>query len=573
MGRAWVEEGSVYRDDSDGIEVIDARSGSRYRFPVGQTLGAMIETICPGADPVILGARVNNRLRDLYFRAYQPLTVEYVDIRSPEGIRMYTSSLFFLLQKSVRDLLPESRLQVQHAVSRGYYCEITGIGDAVPQDLIGRVKARMQELVERDLPFRSCVVLTRDAIGIFEEQCDNQKVRLLESRKKLYTTLNELDGLYDYYYEALVPSSGYLQLFDLVSYYDGMLLKVPDRFNPGELERVVPQPQMYEVIQEHKEWLSILGIEDAGTINRESRTPLRCSVLVKVAEALHEKKLSAIADQIVHGHGGGACRVVLIAGPSSSGKTTTSKRLAIQLMVNGMMPHVISMDNYFVDREKTPRDEHGEYDFESFDALDAAAFQRDVGRLLAGEEVELPKFSFQEGRRFYDGTRMRLGDKGILLIEGIHGLNPRLVEGMPTDQIFKLYLSALTSISLDGLNRISSSDNRLLRRLVRDYQYRSYSACDTIARWQSVRRGEERNIFPYQEYADVMFNTALPYEIGVLKGLAEPILQEVPDNVPQYSEAVRLLSFLEFFEPIPLQHVPGNSLLREFLGGSSFSYE
>lgn len=558
-------------EQRERIEVICVNTGERHFVEPGMTLEAIRELIGMRLNHTVIGAKVNNRLRDLRFRAYTPVTVEFIDITDTAGIRMYTNSLFFLLQKAVREELPECRLWVQHSVSKGFYCEIQGHDGPLSYELISRLHERMQRLVARDVPFESSTTLTKDAIEIFSRQGDMQKVRLLQSRRRLYTTLNGLDGIWDYYYEALVPSTGYLECFDLVKYYDGMLLMVPQRKAPEELEELVLQPMMFDIFQEYRQWVRILGIEDAGTINQRVKMPTGACTLIQVSEALHEKKVATIADAIASREPG--IRVVLVAGPSSSGKTTFSKRLAVQLMVSGMTPHMISLDNYFVDREKTPRDASGEYDFEAFDALDIERFNDDLQAMMRGEKVELPKFSFKTGKRYFDGDFLTLEKRGVLIIEGIHALNPKLSERIPQERKFKVYLSALTSISLDGLNRIASSDNRLLRRMVRDYQYRGYSAVDTIRRWNSVRRGEDRNIFPFQEEADVMFNSALPYEFGVLKRLAEPILQEVPNFEKEYSEAVRLLRFLEFFEPISDESIPPTSILREFLGGSSFKYE
>lgn len=552
------------------IEIICQNTGDRYYVEPGMSLLELADQIGIKLGHPILGAMVNNRLRDLHFRVFMPKTVEYIDITHSAGIRMYTRSLFFLLQKAVRDEMPSCRLRVDHSVSKGFYCQISRYGEPVEYPLIFRILERMRSLVARDVTFESRSTLTKEAIEIFTRQDDPEKVRLLESRPRLYTTLYGLDGIWDYYFEGLVPSTGYLQHFDLVKYYQGMLLLAPQQRRPEMLEELVVQNKMFEIFQEYKDWGEILGIEDAGSINQQVRKG-NAGDLVKVSEALHEKKVAQIAD-MVRGREH-PVRVVLVAGPSSSGKTTFSKRLAVQLRVAGLQPHTLSLDNYFVDREKTPRDESGEYDFEALGALDIELFNNDLLQMLAGVEVQLPKFSFEKGKRYFDGTTLALEPNGVLIIEGIHALNPELTARIPAEEKFKVYISALTSISLDGCSRIASSDNRLLRRMVRDYHFRSYSAVETIRRWGSVRRGEERNIFPYQEEADVMFNSALPYEFGVLKQLAETVLLEVPDFVPEYSEAVRLLKFLEVFVPISDTWVPPNSILREFLGGSSFSYD
>lgn len=551
------------------IEVICENTARRYSVLPGMTLLEFCKSQQIDLPYPVLGAMVNHRLRDLRLRLLIPVTVEFIDITHAAGIRMYTRSLFFLLQRAVREVMPSCRLRVSHSVSRGYYCVISGYEQPIEYPLIFSILEKMREFIGRDLPFESKRMTTEEAIAIFEQQGDPEKVRLLQSRPKLYTTLYALDGVYDYYLEGLVPSTGYLERFDLVKYYQGMLLRVPQQKSPESLEELEIQDKMFEIFREYQDWVEVLGIKDAGTINLRVRKG-EGGDLVKVSEALHEKKVAQIADTI-HSRGD-LIRLILIAGPSSSGKTTFSKRLAVQLQVAGLRPHTLSLDNYFVNRENTPRDEKGDYDFESLDALDVAKFNDDLLALMAGERVELPKFSFERGERYFDGSFLQLEPNGILVVEGIHGLNPLLTDRIPRERKFKIYISALTSISLDGQSRIASSDNRLLRRMVRDQRYRSYGAIQTIRRWGSVRRGEDKNIFPYQEESDIMFNSALPYEFGVLKQFAEPILNEVPDSVPEYSEAVRLLRFLRVFSPIGQEEIPPTSILREFLGGSSFSY-
>ena len=567
MDRGAVKESIT--TSNGAIEVICENTARRYSVLPGMTLLEFCKSQQIDLPYPVLGAMVNHRLRDLRLRLLIPVTVEFIDITHAAGIRMYTRSLFFLLQRAVREVMPSCRLRVSHSVSRGYYCVISGYEQPIEYPLIFSILEKMREFIGRDLPFESKRMTTEEAIAIFEQQGDPEKVRLLQSRPKLYTTLYALDGVYDYYLEGLVPSTGYLERFDLVKYYQGMLLRVPQQKSPESLEELEIQDKMFEIFREYQDWVEVLGIKDAGTINLRVRKG-EGGDLVKVSEALHEKKVAQIADTI-HSRGD-LIRLILIAGPSSSGKTTFSKRLAVQLQVAGLRPHTLSLDNYFVNRENTPRDEKGDYDFESLDALDVAKFNDDLLALMAGERVELPKFSFERGERYFDGSFLQLEPNGILVVEGIHGLNPLLTDRIPRERKFKIYISALTSISLDGQSRIASSDNRLLRRMVRDQRYRSYGAIQTIRRWGSVRRGEDKNIFPYQEEADIMFNSALPYEFGVLKQFAEPILNEVPDSVPEYSEAVRLLRFLRVFSPIGQEEIPPTSILREFLGGSSFSY-
>lgn len=552
------------------VEIVIENTGQKVRVTPGHSLLEISKIFEIKSDYQILGAMVNNQLKELDYEVFTPKTVRYIDISHPAGMRMYQRSLFFLLQKAVRDIIPGGKVRIEHSVSKGFYCEIDGCNLPLELPLIFNICDRMREIVAADLPFRRDKVLTSDAIKLFRELGYEDKARLFETRPTLYTSVYYLGDMADYFFGSLVPSTGYLKVFDLTKYYDGMLLRVPKRFKPDELEDVVIQNKMFEIFQEYKDWLEILGVENVGAINQEVANG-NASELIKISEALHEKKVADIADRIYQQPE--LVRLVLISGPSSSGKTTFAKRLAIQLKVNGLKPYTISLDNYFVDREKTPKDEFGNYDFEALNALDVEYFNNDLVKLLKGEEVEIPKFSFEEGKRFFDGTKLKIEPNGVIIIEGIHALNPELTHLIPNNQKFKVYVSALTSISIDGINRIPTTDNRLIRRIVRDYRYRGYSATDTIGRWESVRRGEERNIFPFQEEANVMFNSALLYEFSVLKRFAEPIIQEVPPTCPEYDEAQRLLKFLSYFAPISEREVPPTSIIREFLGGSTFSYK
>lgn len=552
------------------VEVICENTKERKKLKPGLNLLEISKAFGLKLEHQILGAMVNNELKELDYEVYSPKTVRFIDITHADGMRMYQRSLFFVLQKAVSDVVPGARVQVEHSVSKGFYCEIEGMYEPIELPLIFGIGDRMREIVAEDLPIRRDKVLTKDVVQMYRETGHEEKASLFETRATMYTSVYYINGTADYFYGCLVPSTGYLKAFDLVKYYQGMLLMVPKRSNPVELEDIVLQNKMFDIFQEYKEWVEILGVSTVAAINKQIKSK-NTSELIKISEALHERKVIQIADEIYSRRD--KVRIVLISGPSSSGKTTFAKRIAIQLKVMGLAPHTISLDNYFVDREQTPLDENGEYDFESLGALDVDTFNNNLVDLLEGKKVDLPKFSFETGKRFYDGTSLQIESNGIIIIEGIHGLNPNLTPLIEPEKKFLIYISALTSLSIDGTNRIPTTDNRLIRRIIRDYKYRGYSALDTISRWESVRRGEDHNIFPYQEEADVMFNSALLYEFGILKTYAEPILREVPMNVPEYAEARRLMKFLNFFTRIPDEEIPPTSILREFLGGSTFSYK
>jgi len=552
------------------VQIICENTGKRELIKPGLSLLEVSQAIGVKLAHPILGAMVNNELRELDYCIYSPKTIRFIDITHPAGMRMYQRSLFFLLSKAVRDVVPGGKLRIEHSVSKGFYCEIEGLNESLEYPLIFSISDRMHEIVDQNLPFSRDKVLTTDVVKLFRDLGDDEKANLFETRSTLYTSVYYLNDSVDYFFGSLVPSTGYLKVFDLVKYYQGMLLMVPKRSNPNEMEDIVLQNKMFDIFREYREWVDIIGVSSVATINKQVQQG-GAGELIKISEALHERKVIQIADQIYSRRD--KVRIVLISGPSSSGKTTFAKRIAVQLKVSGLKPYTISLDNYFVDREKTPRDEHGEYDFETIHALDIEYFNQDLIRLLRGEEVELPKFSFETGKRFFDGTKLAIESNGIIIIEGIHALNPELTHLIESERKFRIYISALTSLSIDGTNRIPTTDNRLIRRIIRDYRYRSYSALDTISRWESVRRGEDGYIFPYQEEADVMFNTSLLYEFGILKPFAEPILAQVPMNVPEYAEARRLLKFLSYFVGIPYDEIPPTSILREFLGGSTFSYK
>ena len=537
-----------------GISLLDIYSGFGLNMPYG---------------PV--NAKVNNKVESLTFRVYNNKDVEFQDIYTSSGMRTYVRSLCFILCKAVEDLYPNGSIMLEHPVSKGYYCQLK-LDRSIGLDDIHRIKQRMKEIIAEDLPFVRYEKHTTEVVELFRQKGMNDKVHLLETSDNLYSYYYTLGDTIDYYYGSLLPSTGYIHLFDLIKYYDGLLLQVPNRSNPDKLEEILKQEKMLEVFKEHRRWNQILGIGTVGDFNKACNAGY-ATELINVSEALQEKRISQIADEIFHrGQKGQPVKLILISGPSSSGKTTFSKRLSVQLMANGLKPYPISLDDYFVDREDTPKDENGNYDYESLYALDLNFFNQQLQTLLKGEEVELPRFNFTTGKREWSGKHLRVDDNMILILEGIHALNPELTPHIPTESKFKIYVSALTTILLDNHNYIPTTDNRLLRRIIRDYKYRGYSAEETISRWPSVRAGEEKWIFPYQENADVMFNSALLFELAIIKDYAEPILRKVPNNRPEYSEAYRLRKFLGYFVPLQDKELPPTSLLREFLGGSSFRY-
>lgn len=521
-----------------------------------------------GFEPIC--ARVNNKNEPLAYNIFQPKMVEFLSTANPSGERAYIRSLCMVLYRAVSRVVPEATLSIEHSISRGYYCRL-GRDITCTPSLVDAIAAEMRSIVERDLPFEIHEALTSDVIPLFEAQGLDDKVELLRTSHQLYTTYYTLDGIADSYYGTLAPRTGMLRVWELRPFKEGFLLVGFDRDNPNMPPAHVTQEKMYRAFTDYVDFNRIVGVCNVGSLNAmvEAR---RANDLVNVAEALHEKALARISDEITRRYREGGARIVLIAGPSSSGKTTTTKRLAIQLMTNLLNPCLISLDNYFVDREHTPVDHTGDFDYESLYALDLEQFNRDLNAILDGEEVALPTYNFETGRRQYKGNTLKLGPGSILLIEGIHGLNPGLTANIEERMKFRVYVSALTTITIDNHNWIPTTDNRLLRRIIRDHKYRGTSAVETIRRWPSVRRGEETWIFPYQENADATFNSSLLYELGVMKDFAEPILKKVPHDVVEYSEAYRLLKFLSYFNSIDLRMIPSTSLLREFLGGSSFKY-
>ena len=544
-------------------------TGVEKAYPFGTTLKEIIEDQRLDIGEDILGAMVNFTLKELDYMVYKPKTVNFIGYSHPEGRRMYERSLSMVLFKALYDLYPQYFLKIEHSVQGGLYCEIDGVEETVDfYSLVDTLKGRMQEIIDKDIPFEREELKTKEALKIFEEFGLKDKCILIKTRRQFYSSVYKLENVVNYFYGYLVPSTGYLKNFNLIKYLDGMLLVLPKSDNPKELEPVIERKKIFEIYQEFKDWVDIIGVPNVGRLN-ELVLEKRVGDIIKISEALQEKKVACIAEKI---HAKETARVVFISGPSSSGKTTFAKRLGVQLAVIGFKPVVISMDNYFVDREKTPRDENGNYDFESPEALDLKLFNENIMDLIDGKEIDVPKFSFSEGKRFYDGTKLKLADNGIIIVEGIHGLNPKISQSIPEERKFKVYVSALTPLNIDSNNRIPTTDNRLIRRMVRDAKYRGYSALETLQRWPSVRAGEEKHIFPYQENADMMFNTALTYELGVLKHWAIPLLRDVPPDVPELSEAKRLLKFLSYFVSIGDKEIPPTSILREFLEGSSFNY-
>ena len=514
-----------------------------------------------------VSARVNNKVEGMHYRVYNSKDVEFLDMTSSSGSRAYTRTLFFVLCKAVQDIYPATDVVIDIPVSNGFYVDIR-LGRPVVDEDVNIIRRRMQEIIDARMPIRRFTVPTEEAVALFQEKGDVEKVKLLKTSGSIYTTYYKIGDYVDYYYGTLLTNTSQLYLFGLEKYYDGMLLRIPSLKNPDVLGEMTRQDKMFEIFKEHHRWQSILGIRTVGDFN-QAIDANHATDIINISEALQEKKIAKIAEEIASRKG---VKLVLLAGPSSSGKTTSCKRLSIQLAVNGLKPLQISLDDYFVDREKTPKDASGEYDYESIYALDLDLINEQFNALFRGEEVELTKYDFQSGKSKKSGNKLKMNDNNVLVVEGIHALNPELTAHIPQEQIFRVYASALTTILLDNHNYIPTTDNRLLRRIIRDYKYRGVSAQETIHRWPSVRAGENKWIFPFQENADAMLNTAMLYELAVIKTQAEPLLQQVPENCEEYAEAYRLLKFLKYFKGIPYNNLPPTSLLREFLGGSSFHY-
>lgn len=540
-----------------------------HNFPLGISLLEIYNKLGINLKYKVVAARVNYKVEDLNFLIYKPKDIEFIDSSIPSGMRVYVRSLSMVLAKAVNDLFPHAILRIEHPISKGYYCQIENLGQSITPEIISTIRDNVQKIISHAEP----IIVEEKQIEPVKELFRNSKNStskdsLFDSYAEPYFRYYRIGNFIDYYTSVLLPSTDYLDIFDLIPYYDGMLLQVPDRDNPSVLEKMTMQPKMFDIFKEFLGWNKILGMNCVGDFNSQYNSGQAFN-LIKIAEALHEKKVANIADDVKSRNN---VKLILISGPSSSGKTTFSKRISVQLMVSGLKPQIISLDNYFVDREKTPKDENGDYDFESLEAMDLPFFKEQLKELFDGKEIELPSFNFEDGKRYFKGNKLKLENDTILIMEGIHALNPELTCDISSELIYKIYVSALTTISIDEHNWIPTGDTRLLRRIIRDFRYRGYSARETIARYPSVQRGEEKWIFPYQENADVMFNSALIFELSVLKRYAEPILEQVPKYCDEYTEAHRLIKFLKFFVPILDREIPPTSLLREFVGGSSFRY-
>lgn len=553
---------------SEKIQIYCKNTKTYHDFTPGVTLQEIYDTMEVNLPYLLTSARVNNKTESLSFKCYMPKDVEFFDVSDPSAMRTYVRSLCFVLSKAVHDLF-NTKIYIEHPISKGYFCDVELDRKLTKKD-VEAIKRRMKQIIKEDIPFQIKHGQTEVIVELFRKRGMEDKALLLETSGSLYTSYQVLDNHIDYYYGALLPSTGYIYLFDLESYFDGMLLRIPAMDNPIELQPVVKQDKMMAVYQEHLKFLKVLGLMNVGDLNLAHQVG-RIPDVIKVAEALQEKIIARMAETIAEKQKKGL-KIVLISGPSSSGKTTFCKRLQVQLMTNLVYPAGLSLDDYYVDRTETPLTETGEYDFESLYAIDLPKFNEDLKKILAGEEVPLPTYDFTIGKRVYRGNTIKLQENSVLIMEGIHGLNPELLPDIPSKQVFKIYVSALTTISLDDHNWIPTTDNRLIRRIVRDYQFRKYSAKETISRWSSVREGENKWIFPYQENADAMFNSAMLYELAALRRQAEIILSEVQPRDPEYAEAYRLLKFLRYFTYIDTNELPDTSLLREFVGGSSFNY-
>lgn len=537
--------------------------------PYGTPLLEVIQQHHITSDSEFIGALINNKVRDLTYRIHKPAVIDLFTYYSTHGRNMYIRSLHFLLCKAVDDLLPRNvKLHIKHSISSGKFCTLDNLNEPLTDDLVHRLLTQMKKVASRNIPFERVGMLTADAVKAFQDHGLEDKYELFKDRDRIYTSVYRLENTINYYYGFMVPSTGSLKNFGLEKYENGMLLKIPSAKNIDILPKTHLMPKLFSIYQQDKQWVERMGVPYVSDMNKQIETG-NAQDTILMSEAFQEKRFASVAETI---HQKGGVKMVLISGPSSSGKTTTCKRISVQLGVLGYHPVQISVDDFFVERDETPLDAEGKMDFEALEAVDLPLFNKTLSELIQGKRVELPTFDFQRGTKVWTGKSIQLDEKSIMVIEGIHCLNPRLTEQVPDEVKFKVFVSALTSISIDRQNPIPTTDNRLIRRIVRDYNYRGYSALDTLRRWRSVRAGEEKNIFPYQENADEMINTSLVFELGALKPYALPILHAVPETAPEYAEAVRLIKFLSFFKTIPEASLLGTSILREFVGGSKFTY-
>lgn len=562
---------------SSSVTIFCKNTQQYYDIPRGSSLLDVYKMLNIQLPYQVVAARVNYKVEDLNFYIFRPKDIEFIDASCPSGMRCYVRTLCMVLSCAIRELYPAYDLRIEHPISKGYYCTLQQHNEEnkqtervnVTRDMIAAIKERIQFIIAQKRPIKNEERRTSEVMELFHTRTDGE-VNLFDTLGEPYSRYFSIGDYIDYYTEVLMPHTGYLSIFDLEPYFNGMLLRVPNRKNPVVLEEAVLQEKMFSIFNEYISWNHLMHINNVADFNIACKNNQTFDI-IKLSEALHEKKVSQIADTIANREGGRP-KFILISGPSSSGKTTFSKRLSIQLRVNGITPVVISMDNYFVNREDTPRDENGNWDFEDINALDLPLFRQQLSDLLEGKEIDVPTFNFEDGKRYYTGKKLKIEKDNIIILEGIHALNPALIPNIPKEVTFRIYVSALTTVNLDNHNWIPTTDIRLLRRIVRDYRYRNYSARETIARSASVQRGEEKWIYPYQENADAMFNSALLFELAVLKRHAEPILSEVPKHCEEYTEAYRLLKFLRYFVSVSEREIPPTSLLREFVGGSSFRY-
>ena len=552
------------------IELQLLNNSLKLNVEVGSSLMEVLQNSTLEQPYPFIAARVNNVYKGLGYRIYKPVTVEYFDLRDYEGYRVYQRTLSFVLQKASHDIFPERKLRIRHSLGNGFYAEYEDRKPLSYEDAT-LLKLRMEAIVAENIPISHSKRLAEEVVAEYKEYGFDDRIELLDTRPHLYRTVNHLGDMPGYFYGVLAPSTGYVKHFDIIPYYNGFYVAIPARTKPEELTTMIHHDKMFDIFHEYQQWIDTMGVPTIGDLNRRVLEG-DASELIKIAEAFHELKIASIAHSIAEANSERGVRMVLISGPSSSGKTTFSKRMGVQLRVRGYDPVLIALDDYFVDRDKTPLDESGKPDFEALEAIDLVTLNDHLKRLTAGESVEIPRYDFITGKRQWHEKPLQLTDRSILILEGIHALNPRLTQSVPDGQKFKIYISCFTSVSMDNSSRIPTTDNRLLRRSIRDNATRGHSLMQTFSMWPSVRRGEEKHIFPYQENANVMFNSSLFYEISVLKAIAEPLLREVPDTAPEHAEACRLLKLLEHFVAIDPDEIPPTSLLREFIGGSSFKY-